>query len=159
MREFKREASIKLNEIEKDYIENRILDQRRYYSKKCKMKQRRFMVLSITSIIVASIIPVTALLDFIPHKELITAIFGAISTILSSLIFFFRDKEIWTQYRVTSEKIKSELYKYQSKTEKYFSLPDEDAFNLFVTTCEGIMGNENEQWIKETLATSSSKSS
>lgn len=123
------------------------------------MKQKRFMILSITSIVVTSTIPVIALLNFIPYKESITAILGAISTILSSLIFFFRDKEIWTQYRATSEKIKSELYKYQSKTEKYFSMPDEDAFNLFVTTCEEIMGNQNEQWIKETLSISSSKPS
>lgn len=150
---------VKLNEKEKDYIENRVLDQRRYYNKKCKMKQKRFIILSITLIIVTSIIPVIALLDFIPYKESITAILGVISTILSSLIFFFRDKEIWTQYRATSEKLKSELYKYQSKTEKYFSLHNDDAFNLFVTTCEEIMGNQNEQWVKETRSINSSKPS
>lgn len=155
----KGDDDIKLNEIENNYINKRILNQRSYYSKKCKTKQQRFTILSITLIVVTSIIPIIALLDFIPYKEVITAIVGALSTILSSLIFFFRDKEIWTQYRATSEKLKSELYKYRSKAEKYFSLPDEKAFNLFVTTCEEIMGNENEQWIKETLSISSSKSS
>ncbi|MBQ8823712.1 MAG: DUF4231 domain-containing protein [Ruminococcus sp.] len=145
--------------IEKNYIENRILNQKNYYGKKCKIKQRRFAILSIISIIVTSTIPIIALLDFIPYKESITAISGAVSTILSSLIFFFRDKETWIQYRATSEKIKSELYKYQSKTEKYFDMQDNEAFNLFVTTCEEIMGNQNEQWVKEKLSKNSANSS
>lgn len=141
------------------YINERIENQIEYYDKSSLKCQKRFKILYVVLIITTSIIPILSLLDFFSFQDILIAVVGTVSSILSSFLLFFRHKENWAQFRGTCEKLKSELYKYQSKSEKYFSISDNDAFNLFVTTCEGIIGNQNEQWIKETLSINSTNSS
>ena len=70
---------------------------------------------------------------------------SALVTILSSVLASFKHKESWLNYRATAEALKREQYYYQARVGDYVGVEDREA--LFVQRVEGIMANENAEWL------------
>ena len=68
---------------------------------------------------------------------------SGISTIITSYLSISKTQELFVEYRLISEKLKSIEYLYQSKAPPF---DNEDAFNKLVTICEDIIQTGNNKW-------------
>ncbi|CAI2636252.1 hypothetical protein AKUA1202_12540 [Apilactobacillus kunkeei] len=125
------------------YKRERIDEQIKYYSNKSAKYKKCNNILIVISIISSATIPVVTYFN----SNLITATFGAISTITLSINSLFRFKEKSVLYRYKAEELKSQKYLYDMHVPPY---DDDNASQLFVTNCEDIFEDEHKKWIKIT---------
>lgn len=146
----------KLNN-EEWYIHERLQNQMNWYN--CKSKQCKFFynILLSINIIISSLIPfTTVLITSFPIAKYIVALMGSLVTILSGFISTFQYKKKWIDYRVASEILTKEYYKYNMKVEPY---DRDERLNLstLVQNTETYISKENANWIKYNTNKSSKK--
>lgn len=127
----------------KDYILAHVLDQIDWFDRKSIVKQRIYKTTMIISIIMSSLIPVITLIADIPgnleYKIAITAL-GSCITALSAVNSFCKFRELWIQYRVQCETLKSILHMF------FASCGDGTPYAELVASCEEYMKKETESW-------------
>ncbi len=128
-----------------EYIKSRLEPQQSYHSKTSSKLKKRFIILSIITLIASAIIPIiTYFIDIIPiPAKILIALMSGISTIITSYLSISKTQELFVEYRLISEKLKSIEYLYQSKAPPF---DNEDAFNKLVTICEDIIQTGNNKW-------------
>ncbi len=129
---------------DKEYIEQRLDDQKNWYSKNSQKNQRWHKRLQTVQILAAACIP------FLPsvignQSVLNTAVGGlgvliALTTGVSALNKF---DEKWIKYRTTAEALKHEKMLYLTGATPY---DGEDPFHLLVQRVETLISTENRDW-------------
>lgn len=129
---------------EKEYIESRVEDQRRWYSKKSTWNKRWHHGLRFAEITVAAFIPLlAAYTNAWPPFKVIVGALGLIAAICAGALGLFRFQENWTDYRTVAESLKHEKHLFLTQTTPYNG---PDPFHLFVQNVESLISKENTAW-------------
>lgn len=149
----------------KNYIENRVMDQIRWYSKKSSVNQKKYKRYAVISIVLNGVIPIVVLLsDYCAEwsfwlKLLITALSSA-AGILSALDALGNHKNLWVQYRANCEQLKSTLHLFFMRAGIFEGLTDDDPATLkrkLAAACEHLFAAEYQQWAALTKESTQSK--
>ena len=129
--------------LEIEYLNERLLDQIKWYDKKAIENQKKYKFLSIVSFIISATIPILAFLGENLAVKIITAAAGAAVSIITYIININTYKDLWVQYRMNCEILKSEAIKFKNKILPYNS---EEAFSILVSNCEQYFTKEFSKW-------------
>lgn len=129
--------------IEIEYLNERLLDQIKWYDKKAIENQKNYKNLSVVSFIISATIPILAFLGENLAVKIITAAAGAAVSVITYIININTYKDLWIQYRMNCEMLKSEAIKFKNKIPPYDS---EDAFELLVNNSEQYFTKEFSKW-------------
>lgn len=142
----------------KIYIKKRVIDQIEWYDNKSMVKQRRFKLLSVATILLNALIPVATLLTEygITIRILIASISSA-AVAINAILALCSYKELWVQYRSSCELLKSILYRYFNHTGEFYPIKDQpdQCAQLLVTLCEEHFTKEFQSWSSTTVQDSS----
>lgn len=95
------------------------------------------------SFIISTTIPILALLGENLAVKIITAVAGAAVSIITYIININTYKDLWVQYRMNCEILKSEAIKFKNKIPPYNS---EEAFSILVNNSEQYFTKEFSKW-------------
>ena len=128
-----------------EYIEQRIHVQQKYHSKKASKMKKRFISSSIIVLISSATIPIiTYLIDIIPlTAKILIAVMSGISTVITGYLSLSKVQELFVEYRIISEKLKSVEFLYKTKAPPF---NNENAFSNLVSVCEDILYSGNDKW-------------
>ena len=127
---------------ESEYLENRLCDQIRWYSRKSRCYKKYFYVARTIEIIFASALTALSCIPYFQASILIPFLSFSI-VIIASLLALYKFQELWVSYRTTSESLKHEKYLFETKTVPYHK---ENRFNLLVENIETMISTENSMW-------------
>jgi hypothetical protein len=129
------------------YKEQRVLPNRRYYSKKSTFNKRCFQVVVSIQIIGAAIITLSGSLDLIEdYRAWLIPLIGAIISVATGLSAALKYQEHWIRYRQNSELLKLNIHLYEMKAPPFQFESEQKNLQLFVTTVEEILLSENKKW-------------
>lgn len=131
--------------IEANYIEDRVNDQIDWYDKKSIESQRKYKVYKGITIITSALIPILSFTN-LPSQgtQYLIATLGAVIAISEGLISLNKYSENWIRYRSICETLKQEKYMYKNESGVY---SEEDSnFSFFVERIETIISQENVNW-------------
>lgn len=130
-----------------EYLAQRVQDQIDWHCRKSQVYQRRFKFIRWTEIGCAALIPLVALLPFVPGTlgKVVVAILGALVGVLAAVQSLHQNESLWHRYRLTSELLKSEKLKFQTRTAPYDD--EKDNFQRLVVTVESILNDNNQSWV------------
>ena len=96
-------------------------------------------------LVASAVIPIiTYLIDIIPLIAKITiAVMSGVSTVITGYLSISKTQELFIEYRMVSEKLKSIEYLYKTKASPF---DNEDAFNTLVSVCENIIYSGDDKW-------------
>lgn len=128
-----------------EYIKKRIDGQIIWYSKKSSRNKRLFYVFRILEIFLALLIPfLNSILD---SESLwafkVTSIISLTIAMTSSILSLSKFESNWTEYRLTSESLKSEKFMYLTKSGPY---NEKEPYKILVQRIEKIILRENSKW-------------
>lgn len=155
-----------------EYIEERLDSQMNWYDKKASFFQKKYKKIRRWEIVIAASIPVLigfAAMNFLENTvlvysfielkgkmvqgppmltlstifQIIAAIGGVLIIILKGIAELEDYHKNWKEYRLTSESLRQERYKYLTYTEPY---DEGDAFPMLVETVESILNKETQKW-------------
>ena len=128
-----------------EYINLRLEDQIKWYSKKSAINQKKHKFWQVVKILSALMITLLTIwiVDGADWLNYFIGILGAFIVFIESFISIFNYKELWITYRLSSERLQREKLLFLTKTTPYKS---EESFDLLVRRCEGIMQEENKVW-------------
>jgi len=133
---------------EQEYLENRLEDQIRWYSRKSKSNQNWYKSLRVIELVAAVFIPFLAgYLKDIPTTKVTVGFLGLLVAIIAGLLSLYRFQELWIEYRTTCESLKHEKFLYLARTEPYNA---EEPFPLLVQSVETLISKEHSRWISLT---------
>lgn len=146
---FKRYLEITSDEKVKIYIEDRVLSQIDWYNIKSISNKRKYILLTIVSVSMSTVIPILTLYLSVYDDILIKmciAIFSSIITAISSILALSKYKELWVQYRENCEIVKSFLYSFFTRQGQFNNLNDTESFDRLVEICEHQFLIEFNKW-------------
>lgn len=126
-----------------EYLKNRVLDQILWYDKKATHNQKMFKELSIVSFCISTSIPILTIFGDCLILKILIALFGSIVSVISYIINIYTYKDLWIQYRMNCEMLKSEVSKFANKVPPYNT---DIAFSRFVENCEQYFTKEFSKW-------------
>jgi hypothetical protein len=88
-------------------------------------------------------------------NDLLSVVPAVLASVLAALSGLFHWRDNWHRFGLTSETLKSELYKFQTRTDNYSlaKCPDDErALEVFMKTIEKIVMDETRQWAQQTTA-------
>ena len=131
---------------EQEYLDDRIQDQIDWYSKKSGAAKRWYQRLKALVIIISACIPVIAIVisDEGNMAKIIVGIFGVLIVVLEGMLSHYKFKDIWLEYRMTSELLNREKLFYLTNSGPY---KKNKSFQALVERAEAIMGAENQSWL------------
>ncbi len=127
------------------YFKERLEKQIKWYSNKSKHNKLIYLTLSITEIVAASSIPflVSYITEKSPGFKILVGTLGIVIAIITGLIALLKCRELWIEYRISSESLKHERYLFETRTQPY---DQEDAFHLLVENVEELISKEHSKW-------------
>ena len=131
----------------KDYVENRLLPQMTWYSKKSNSYRRQYQVLMSFSIALGAMIPVmSVLVQGPPIIQLLIALLGTGATAVNAYLSLSNSRDLWLTYRNTREILLRTLYFYFNNAEKFSDGTAEEKDELLIEVCEAELARENGTW-------------
>lgn len=128
----------------KEYINDRLNDQIRWYSNKSSSAQQIYKILRLISIVLSASIPlIIGLVSINDLWQYVIGIMGVIITVIEGWLSLAKYHENWIEYRSISEFLKHEKYMYLTKTGIY---RNDDNFKYLVERVENIISKENINW-------------
>src|ERR1017187_3270040 len=119
------------NPPDSDPIMGRLDDQIAWYDQKSSHCQRAYKRIKLAEIIAAALIPFLAALrvsDTDPRTRfavgVLTAVLGALITILEGVLQLYQYQQVWVAYRATAEAMKHEKFIYLAKAGDYAKAAD-----------------------------------
>ncbi len=131
---------------EQDYLSQRIDDQINWYSKKSSFNKNRYQLIKALVIIISASIPVLAILITFNDEilKMTVGIAGVLIVVLEGMLSLYKYKDIWLEYRMTSELLNREKLLYLTGAGPYKT---DKNFQAFVERTETIMSTENQSWL------------
>lgn len=132
--------------INNEYVKKRISNLLCWYTRKAT-KNKFFFFLSLNTLTVLSPFFIGAFKVCTSGEDKVFIVL-LLASALASINAFFNFKENWIRYRFTAEIIKSEVYKYQTKSGAYIELDEEKSICKLAEVVEDIVNNEVNDWYK-----------
>ena len=137
---------------EAEYMDQRVGDQIRWYSRKSTSCQTRYKSLRLTEIIAAALIPfLSGMGERVPYGAWVIGMLGVVIAISAAAASLFKFHENWIQYRATQEQLKCEKFLFLTRSGPY---AEDDPFQVLVQRVEKILAKENSTWAKTGMSTS-----
>lgn len=128
------------------YIKDRIEGQIKWYSGKSGSAQKRYKRLKVITLLCAVLIPfLTGLVDEFAWLKYVIGGLGVLIAAIEGIQSLYKHRELWLEYRGTSEALKREKFFFQTLSGDYTEAPD--PFKLLVLKSEQIMAGEQSGWI------------
>ena len=121
----------------------RLDDQLAWYDRRSASNRRWYLLLRITVIVAAAVVPLFSLLNF----RFVTSALGALIVIVEGIQQLNGFHENWLRYRATAENLKHEKYLYAARAGAYRA-PDE-ATRLLAERVEELLSTEHGRWATE----------
>lgn len=131
--------------INNEYVKKRISNLLCWYTRKAT--KNKFFFLSLNTLTVLSPFFIGAFKVCTSGEDKVFIV-SLLASALASINAFFNFKENWIRYRFTAEIIKSEVYKYQTKSGAYIELDEEKSICKLAEVVEDIVNNEVNDWYK-----------
>lgn len=135
-----------------DYITNRLDGQMKFYSSKSKHYKKCYYSFNIAILIISAL---SSVVSYLSLKFSSICLFPIIGIFLSSSIpvivgidKLMKCQELHISYRATQEKLKQEKILFINEVGEYENVLCDERNKLFITRCESIMANENNNWIQ-----------
>jgi len=126
----------------------RLNDQLGWYDRKSGDYQKRYKQIKTTQLILASSIPVFAIVGATWGRWL-TAILGASVAILEGVQQLGQYNNLWVNYRATAEQLKHEKYLFLAKSGPYRGLEEQETLRLLAERVEERVSTEHAKWVSE----------
>ncbi len=129
----------------KDYLENRLKDQKEWYRRSANANKKMFFNYQTVIIFLGAIIPIIVVLEnafgplMMKWGSIATAIIAATISIYAGLDKLKQPQPNWFNYRANEEMIKKEEWCYKYKVGVYSGLSDDEANKLLVERVESII--------------------
>lgn len=132
----------------KSYIIERVIKQIDWYDEKSCDKQSKYKGWSITTIILNGIVPVAVLLsDFGLAVQVLIATLSSAAGVIGAFLALANYKDLWIQYRMNCEALKSTLYSFFLRSGGFDNLSDDAALgDMLVSRCEDLLTTEFRAW-------------
>lgn len=129
---------------DKEYIEQRLDNQIKWYSKNSQKYQRWHKLLQVIQILSAASIPFlpSVITEQAPLNITVGAL-GVMIAVIAGISALYKFDEKWIKYRTTAESLKHEKYLYLTQVDPY---DGEDSFPLLVQRGESLISQENRDW-------------
>ena len=130
---------------EQDYLSQRVDDQINWYSKKSTFNKKRYQFIKTLVIIISASIPVLAIIITGSDEilKIAVGVAGVLIVVLEGILSHYNYKDIWLEYRMTSEMLNREKLLYLTGSGPYKS---GKSLQAFVERAEAIMSTENKSW-------------
>ncbi|MEM6900752.1 MAG: DUF4231 domain-containing protein [Pseudomonadota bacterium] len=125
----------------------RLEDKIAWYDKRSLSAQRYFMAIKTAQIVVAALIPVTALID--RENNSIPGILGAVVLILEGLQELGMFRQNWQKYRSSCEALRHEKYLYLAVAGPFAGLADDERMRLLAERVEQLIALEHSNWVAQ----------
>ena len=122
------------------YKEERYEPQVKWYDEKSISNKKWNNILQILVIVIAAILPVSAVLEY----KWPTVILAAIVAIGTGILKYCKFEEHWHNYRTTCETLKKEKYYYDAKIDEYKDSTEPE--ELFVERVEALISQAHTKW-------------
>lgn len=130
---------------EEEYINERLEDQIKWYSKKATKNKLLNNWTKAIVIILSATIPLFVGIEFNEiFRNIVLSAIGVVITIISGLSGLLKFQEKWTEYRTTSETLKHEKYLFKANAAPYNE--EKEPYKLLVTRIESIISREHSVW-------------
>jgi hypothetical protein len=126
----------------------RLNEQLDWYDRKSSENQRRYKQIKVAQLILASSIPVFALVGA-TWGRWITAILGASVAILEGFQQLGQYNTLWVTYRATAEQLKHEKYLFLARSGPYQGLEEQEALRHLAERVEERVSTEHAKWVSE----------
>lgn len=133
----------------RDYIQERIMEQMRWYSAKSADFKKRYHRLTMISVMLSASIPIiTIFADGSLATKAIVAALGSAVTAISAYLSLKKYADLWRIYRNTRESLLRTLHAYFYDAGIFASVDIQSKKDvLFVEACEETLSNESNQWL------------
>lgn len=135
-------AEYLVKSIKDEKLKKRVHNVLLWYIHKANTSRILYYVLTISSILANTTIPIITLFFPIDSKDIIIAIISALSTLSISICTLLLLKDKWLRYRSYAEILKSECFKYT------MSDCNDDAVKDFIGRLEKLCAAEKREWMK-----------
>lgn len=135
------------------YVSERLDDQSSWYGKKAAYNKLRFRICQLIVILAGAVIPIVNLGIPLTDSDSaflalgITAVLGAVITIVTALSQMDAYFETWVLYRTTAEALKRERFLYINNAADYSGLAEEAKNKLLVERVEAMLSSENSKFL------------
>lgn len=131
---------------EQEYIKQRLEDQIKWYDVKSQSNQKWYKGLKSLEIILSVTIPfLSGLIDKSPMLlPILIGILGIVIAIIEGILYLFRFKENWTEYRIAAESLRREKVLYLTKSGPYLK---NATLQMLVERVEMYTEQENKAWL------------
>jgi len=129
-----------------EYVAERLLDQLAWYEKASSRKRLQHLVLGGAALIATVVVTATAALE-LPSWS-VAAIGGSAAGLLG-IHGFLGPVQDWMRYRDSAERLKSERFRYETRTGAYAGIADEEVLTLLVDRVEEILSSERQSWLDQ----------
>lgn len=128
-----------------EYIEQRVQDQIDWHDRKSQWNQRWFKRIQVVVIAAGALVPFMTGLWSEPslYQQLVVGGLGVIVVVASGILTLHRFQELWVDYRMTAESLRSEQLLFETGVSPY---DGDDAFPVLVGRVEALLNRQNVQW-------------
>ena len=128
-----------------EYLNHRVEDQLSYYSAKSRQNKNNYLLLKISQLIAAALLPFFSIFLAQPDSNIkyVVAFLGTLVTILEGVLAVGKYHEKWVTYRGTAETLKQEKFLFLMQAGSYAG---PGAIERFVNRVEFVLGKENSGW-------------
>jgi len=123
-----------------NYKKERYEPQVKWYDEKSISNKKWNNILQILVIVIAAILPVSAVLEY----KWPTVILAAIVAIGTGILKYCKFEEHWHNYRTTCETLRKEKYYYEAKIGEYKDSAEPE--ELFVERVEALISQAHTKW-------------
>ncbi len=136
---------------EKEFLEQRLDNQKNWYSKNSQKNQHWHKRLQVLLIVCAACIPLlSVIINDQTTLKITTSALGVVIAVITGVSALYKFEEKWIKYRTTAEALKHEKVLYETRVEPYDGAKP---FPLLVQRVENLISQENRDWsqyIKQT---------
>ncbi|MCG8405693.1 MAG: DUF4231 domain-containing protein [Phycisphaerales bacterium] len=130
-----------------DYLENRYLDQVKWYDQRSGQNKKYYLFFQWGVILLSASLPV--LIASLPERfQLIPLLLSVILAIGTTGLKTFKYQESWINYRTIAEALKKEKHFFDASLDSYAGhTNEEDKRSIFVERVESLISRENSIWV------------
>jgi hypothetical protein len=124
----------------------RLEEQRKWYSSESKRNKQYYHRIKIAQIILASAIPLVALINA-PWSHWVTALAGSAIAVLEAIHQLKQYSQLWIEYRSAAEKLKRDKTLFLAEAGPYKGLDVKNRLILLAERIEDYLSAEHENWV------------
>jgi hypothetical protein len=131
-----------------DYLQRRVLPQRKWHASKARWNKRRYYVMEIITLVAGALIPVVNLLSISSSRAgLLSGLLGGVVVIATAIAKLCKFQENWLQYRGLVETLDREVELYVNGVGDYAGGGQTDRNRLLVERVENFLAANTSNYV------------